>query len=819
MALGKWLNTTAIGTLSCIMTAGVSTMAAAQEQPAGVEDIVVTARRTAENLQTTPVAVTALSTEMIKQAQIGDAAGLQRTAPSLSIATGAPGGSGFVYISIRGMPALNPGVANDPSVATYVDGVYIPRPSQGSADLIDLQRAEVLRGPQGTLFGRNTTGGALNIVTIDPTGDLEGQLRFQGGNYSYRNVDAVFNLPLKGDELAARFVYDFVDRDGYARNVTSNTPLKDRNSHYARAKLRWAPADSEWSVTLSADYNVLKDHGQFVGLAAFNPLAGAATAAINAATPIAPFLHTKANWYSAYGIPFTTNPPTTGYRELTAGGSAAYNKVEAYGGNLTINGQIGSVAVKSITAYRYSNAIGLNELDGTPAQFLAAESAYQSDQYSQELQFSGDLTDRLSYIFGGYYSTEKGRESSVSQTFGSYALAAPAPNFGFGLNYGTVKNISVGVFSQAYYQLSDAIRLTGGLRWTWDKRNVVLLNRTNLAANTCAPELVSNPGFIAPCSLPRSVKYDYPAWTAGVDVKVTDDVFAYVKTSAASKAGGFNMRNGSAATPPFRPEQVKDVELGLKVSAFDNRLRVNTAAFYSWQSDVQRNASDCITPLGAAACTTTQFLRNSGDARVYGGEVEVSAVPWEGMLLSGNLALLDGKYVSGTFIEQQQFVPVAGSNVSDCVAGTAAGTVRCSVNRSGESLPQMPKTQFSLSATQKVPTSFGELTLHANYAYIGKQNFGLFTADPRRPQAYRDAIAIANRINTIPGYGLFSARIALQIENPDLELAVFGRNIGGKKYVTRAFADQLPTLGTAIDYIGDPFTWGIGATYRFGPKG
>lgn len=826
MASGKRLHTTALASMSVFSALAAPSLAAeqapaeaqAQAQPVGVEDIVVTARRTEENLQTTPVAVTALSTEMIKQAQVGDAAGLQRTAPSLSIATGAPGGSGFVYISIRGMPALNPGVANDPSVATYVDGVYVPRPSQGSADLIDLQRVEVLRGPQGTLFGRNTTGGALNIVTIEPTGDLEGQLRVQAGNYSYRNVDAVLNIPLKGDELAARFVYDFVDRDGYARNVTSNTPLKDRNSHYARAKLRWAPADSDWSVILSADYNVLKDHGQFVGLAAFNPLAGAATAAINAASPQAQYLHTKANWYEAYGIPFTTNPPSTKYDALTAGGRDAYNRVEAYGGNLTINGQIGAVTLKSISAYRYSNAIGLNELDGTVAQFLAAESAYKSDQYSQELQFSGDLSERLSYIFGGYYSTERGRESSVAQTFGSFAAASPAPNFGFGLNYGTVKNVSIGLFGQAYYRLTDRVRLTGGIRWTWDKRNVVLLNRTNLALDTCAPELVSNPGFVAPCGLPRSVKYDYPAWTAGVDFQVTDSLFAYLKTSAASKAGGFNMRNGSAATPPFKPEQVKDVELGVKFSAFDNRLRINTAAFYSWQSDVQRNASDCITPPGALACTTTQFLRNSGNARVYGGELEVSAVPWEGMLLSGNLALLNGEYVSGSFIEQQQFVPVTGSNVSDCVAGTAVGSVRCSVDRSRETLPQMPKTQFSLSATQKMLTSLGEFTLHANYAFIGKQNFGLFTSDPRRPQVYRDAIVVANRINTIRGYGLLSGRIALQIEDPDLELSVFARNIGGKKYVTRAFADQLPTLGTAIDYIGDPFTWGIGATYRFGSK-
>ncbi len=819
MTSRTWLQSTALASISIISAVGAPAIAAAPAEPAGIQDIVVTARRTEENLQTTPVAVTALSAETIKQAQIGDAAGLQRTAPSLSIATGAPGGSGFVYISIRGMPALNPGVANDPSVATYVDGVYIPRPSQGSADLIDLQRVEVLRGPQGTLFGRNTTGGALNIVTADPTGDLEGQVRLQAGNYNYRNLDAVLNVPLKGDELAARFVYDFVDRDGFARNTSENQDVRDRNSHYGRAKIRWAPDGSDWSVTLSGDYNLLKDHGQFVGLAGLNTSANGAIGAINAATPLAQYLHTKANWYTSFGIPFTVNPPVgSNYSELTAGGRHAYNRVEAYGGAVTIAGDLGPVKLKSITAYRYSNAIGLNELDGTPLQVLAAESAYKSDQYSEELQFSGDITDRLSYIFGGYYSTESGRESSVSQTFGSFAPAAAAPNFGFGLNFGTVKNVSTGVFSQLYYHLTDTVRLTGGVRWTWDERSVVLLNRTNLALNTCAPELVSNPDFVAPCSLPRSVKYNYPAWTAGMDVQITDKIFAYAKTSGASKAGGFNMRNGSAATPPFKPEQVKDVELGLKLSALDNRLRFNVAAFYSWQSDVQRNSNDCITPPGALACSTTQFLRNSGDARVYGGEFEVTAAPWEGMLLSGNLSLLNGKYVAGTFTEQQQFVPVAGSNVSDCVPGTAVGTVRCTVDRSGEPLPQKPKTQYSITATQKIPTPLGELTINANYAFIGKQNFGQLTADPRQPLAFRNAIALANQVNTIPGYGLLNGRISLQLDHPNLELAVFARNIGDKKYVTRAFGDLLPTLGVGIDYIGDPFTFGVGATFRFGPN-
>lgn len=155
---------------------------------AGIEDIVVTARRTEERLQTTPVAVTALSSQSLETAQVQDATDLQRVTPSFSIQTGGPSVSGLVFVSIRGQQNQNPGTANDPTVATYIDGVYVPRPSQGQTDLDDLQRLEVLRGPQGTLFGRNTTGGAVNIITADPKDYFEVIAKGEVGNLSLIHI-------------------------------------------------------------------------------------------------------------------------------------------------------------------------------------------------------------------------------------------------------------------------------------------------------------------------------------------------------------------------------------------------------------------------------------------------------------------------------------------------------------------------------------------------------------------------------------------------------------------------------------------------------
>jgi len=796
--------------------AGSASASAPNSGPAGtIEDIIVTARRQEESIQRTPVAVTAIGTEAIKNAQIVDAISVQRTAPSLSVQTGSPGNSGFTYISIRGAGTLNPGVANDPAVAIYVDGVYIPRPSQGVTELNDIARVEVLRGPQGTLFGRNTTGGAINVISADPTAEFGGQVRAQVGNYDYRNIGGILNLPIMGDELSARLVYDFTDRDGYGHNATLDRDSNDRRSHFARAKLRWAPGNGDWSFVLSGDYNKITDHGQFVGLGAFsataNPLIGAV------APTLAQYLHTKESWYTNYGQPRSNNP-YTGDRSRFVGpdrfttGNLPYDFLEAYGGALTVTGRVGNFDVKSISAYRYSNSIGLNDLDGTPVQILSSESFYLSDQYSQELQLSGNLTDRLSFILGGYYSTEKGAEGSLAQTFGSFGPAAPAPNFGYGMNLSDVKNESLGAFGQAYYQVTDALRLTAGLRWTWDTREVVLHNVTNVALNSCSPELTIQSDFEAPCTFARKAKFDYPAWTFGVDYQANDDIFIYGVTRRASKAGGFNIRNGSANTPPFAPEKVEDVEFGLKMTSPDRRARANVALFYSWQSGVQRNAN-ALVPIGGSL-TTTQYLQNAGKQEVYGAEIELGYVPWEGMTLAANLSLLDGFYVPGSFTEVRD---IPGANLPGCapVPGNAAAS-RCIVDRSSETIPQLPKTQLNLSATQKIPLDIGKLTLFVNYAYIGSQVSDTQTADPRQSADVRARLAEQDRLAKIKGYGLLDARVSLELDNPGLEIFAFARNITGEKYVTRRFVALYSSLGTALDYIGSPSVYGVGATFRFG---
>ncbi|MFN3725962.1 MAG: TonB-dependent receptor [Allosphingosinicella sp.] len=759
----------------------------------GLNEIVVTARRTEESLQSTPVAVTALNSETLELTQIQDAVDLQRVTPSFSIQTGGPSVSGLVFVSIRGQSNQNPGTANDPTVATYIDGVYIPRPSQGQTDLNDIERIEVLRGPQGTLFGRNTTGGAINIITANP----RDQFAFIGsaelGDYDYRSVGATINTPL-AENLAARVNVTYHERDGYVRNVALNRPADDNESFFVRGTVRYE--GNGWDLRLTGDYNHISDSGQKVGLVAFNPAVFNALPGGAAVVPILQsYIQTPATWYqtngTGYVLPTINAQGTAIFNSLPADVQQLYreppqNEVEAYGFGAILNIDIGGATLRSISGYRYSNSTGVIDTDGTPVPILTTRSGYGSDQFSQELQLLGE-TGRLNYIFGLYYGYEEGYESSVSQTFGFL----PAPRF-ITENAADVVNTTYGVYGQLNYNLTDELRLTGGLRWTFDEREVVLHNKTRLGdPGTCnLPN--RDPGSV--CDQTQIANFDYPAWTLGLDYRPNDDVFIYAVTRGASKSGGWNVRAGSI--PAFAPEEVRDVEAGVKIDWLDNRLRTNVALFHSWVNGLQRQLGGLI----PGTTQPTQFLVNAGNARIYGAEFEVVFVPWEGMELNGNLSLLDGEYEPGSFTEVQR---VNGVNVV--------------VDRSNEPLPQLPKTQFSIGATQTVPLSFGSLRLHADYAYIGSQSISPVTPAPGLSAATQQNFAVQNQLTRIDGYGILSARIGLQLEDPNIELYVFGRNILDEQYTSRVFADLYTQgLGFIQRTVGDPATFGLGVTVRFG---
>jgi len=780
-----------------------------QTQADQLDEIVVTARRTEENLQSTPVAVTALGAEALERAQVSDVTDLQRTTPSLSIATGAPSASGFAFVAMRGQGNLQALVSNDPAVAIYVDGVYIPRPSQGLTDLFDLQRVEVLRGPQGTLFGRNTIGGAVNILSADPTGDFSGLIKVEAGSYQQLGANVVLNGAIT-DQLSARVVASTKGRSGYGNSIPLGRDVWDQDSDFFRGKLKYDGGPLQ--LVLSGDYNKIEDNGQFTALHAYAPELFGPTGSFGPfglATTLNNSLHNR-GFYNSYATGFLV-PTSPTFAALPAEVRAMYsmplgNRLEAYGFGLNASIELGNITLKSITGYRFSDTDGIIDTDGTPAPILTTWAGYSSDQWSQELQISGGIGDKFTYIAGGYYSDETGVEFSRSQNFGFLPYnAATRPNAGLaGQNLADVHNTSVGVFGQGYYQLTESLRLAAGLRWTWDSRDTELHNFTVYGLpGTCN---VPTPDVAGVCTQTQEVKFDYPAWTVGLDWQINEDVFAYIQTRRASKSGGWNTRAGGL--PAFEPETVRDLEGGFKATWLENRLRTNIAVFHSWQSDVQRNAA-ALTPAGAS----TQFIVNAGNARVYGIEVEGAYRPWSGMELTSNLSLMNGEYESGSFIEQQS---VPGVGLPGCTLSPAGTSSICPVDRSDEELPQLPKIQYNVGATQVLPTSFGAVTLHVDYSYLGRQFYNPVTPAAQQSATTKAIYAAANDITRTPGYGLLNARFAIEFDAHDVEFAIYGKNILGEEYNTRQFADVYAAgLGFATDFIGEPTTYGASLTKRF----
>ncbi|MDB5721000.1 MAG: TonB-dependent receptor, partial [Alphaproteobacteria bacterium] len=298
------------------------------------------------------------------------------------------------------------------------------------------------------------------------------------------------------------------------------------------------------------------------------------------------------------------------------------------------------------------------------------------------------------------------------------------------------------------------------------------------------------------CDQTEKVKFNYPAWTFGLDYQASRDVFVYALTRGASKSGGWNVRAGSI--PAFRPEKVRDVEAGIKADWLDHHLRTNVALFHSWTIGLQKQIGALI----PGTTQPTQFLINAGNARIWGAEFEVTAVPWQGMELNANLSLMDGKYEAGTFTEVQ-----------------SVGGVNTVVDRSGEPLPQLAKKQFTIGGTQTLPTSFGQIRAHLDYSYISSMSISPVTPASTQSATVKANYAVQNTLTHIPGYGLLNGRIGVQLDNPNLELFVFARNILDKKYTSRVFADLYTQgLGFVQRTVGDPFSFGGGVTVRFGGR-
>lgn len=795
--------------------AAAAATTATDPNASGIADIVVTARRTNEHLQTTPVAITALDAKTLEKKQIASVFQIAQATPSLSVQSGGTGNASLIYLAIRGNAQNSPNSASDAAVGIYVDGVYFARPIIGNLGLLDLAGAEVLRGTQGTLFGRNTTGGALNLTTVQPTGTLGGYVRASYGNYNFASVEGAITLPIQGDELSLRVAGRYSSHDAYgAAPFEPVGPAKVKYDIAGRATLRYAPHAVPLTVTISGDVISVKQSYNDIALIGVNPAGGAA--GLYASKNLTQYLNDPNKFYTTYSKIVT--PDDTIYPSI----NDPYNGNIAHGVYGTVTYDLGGAKIKSITSWRDSDTHDRSNIAGVPAGVIDYRSNYVQAQFSEELQVSGK-TDHLDWIFGGIYFHEHGTEKTSSFPFYGTDLAGLAFVPVFGANYAagqiapSASNdadfhaTSKALFGQVNYHVTDHVRITGGLRYTWDDRAI---NRHGLSNVETVPEYIITPvpalGFplttiqpstcaVGPnkgvvnqpalCNDPHAASFKYPAWTFGVDWEIAPGQFVYAKTGGAALAGGFNTRTTPPGRDSFSPEKVKDVEVGFKGDFLNRRLRTNFAAFYDWRNGAQNIINAYI------GTSLTQYTQNAGNVRAYGLEFEGTAVPWAGMEVTVAASRLWSHYQAGSFIEQGLNGPY---------------------DASGQPVEQAPKYTFNIGATQTYPIKGGEIRANLNYAYTSSRSLGADTVDPTNPAntaATAAAYAISNQLATVAGYGLLNGRLAVVLDN-GLEVSVWGKNLGQSKYFSSVFNGYL-TLGTAVGFQGTPRTFGGTIGFKF----
>lgn len=656
--------------------AGISAPVDAADGPTGasaLEEVIVTARKREESLMDAPVAVSAFSGDTLDFFGISDIERLDQVTPNLVLER-SPTNSGVTSAAayIRGVGQNDYVPVIDPGVGIYVDGVYLGRTIGAVLDLVDVERVEILRGPQGTLFGRNTIGGAISLTTRKPEAEFGGEADVKIGTDDLFNARGTVNLPLS-ETVFARFSVASFNQDGYVTRVADGLDLGDDDTVAARAALRWLASDT-LEFNLSYDYSRDRENGppllntgiQPMNLGIFNP--GGAPSQVLAQNTIVAQAAAPGGIFPGNGpyfdpaAPFPFNPLACflpgpdanpqcyntlyiddGSRNSVRATGPSYADLDTWGVALTADWQISEgMQLRSITAYRSQDGDFGVDTDGSPLTMGHVFDEYDQDQFSQELQLLGtSLNGRLDWIVGLYYFDEDGSLINFAD-FTSIQLQSGG-FFGFE---------SRAVFAQGTWHASDRLDVTVGLRYTDDSRDflpdqyITGLPIGPLPGVNCPPGVPGSP----PCTigdrlLPfETVTQDNDETVPMINVAWhwSDDLMTYATYAEGFKSGGFTARvfPPEPSLPAFDPEGVDSWELGLKFSGMDGRLRFSFAAFFTDYSDLQLLVADP-SRLGP-------FVSNAGDAEIKGFEAELSVVLPYDWFVSTSVGLTDADRTSLT---------------------------------------------------------------------------------------------------------------------------------------------------------------------------
>lgn len=771
---------------SLAVTAALITLPAmpalAQETPA-IEDasdiatsneITVIARRREERLLDVPIAISALNTDALEKAGAKDLSGIQGAIPNVNIVQGR-GSASSANFYIRGIGQPDALQTFDPAVGVYVDGVYLSRIQGALLNLFDVQRVEVLRGPQGTLYGKNTIGGAVNVVSKKPDLDtIRGEAAVTYGRFDEVTAKGYVSAPLVTDKLALSLAGVYDDREGIVTDPATGKKYNDRNNLSGRAILRAKPSDTV-EISIAGDYTRQRN-------------------ALTLGQNTAPLIGFDYNATFTGLTPFVIAPAAVGewdYKASTSFTGDKGQKLDHWGVSGTINVDLSdALQLVSITAYRKLKTDFFVDIDGTTAEVGDVFVGTRQHQFSQELQLKLEA-DKLKGVLGLYYLNE--HVTSHQEAYADSYLRYVGTPLNFLRTIDDEQDTkSYAAFGQLTYDFTDALSLTGGLRYTRETKEY-FRTTTATTSSPVFPAIVIRNTFTFPDNLPAPFNTDnsvtYEAWTpsATLSYKPSRNTMVYGSVSRGFKSGGFNGRvNGlgdvtqeidgqRVIVPTFKPETVWTYEVGAKGSFLDGRVNLSAAAFYSDYSNFQARVGG-----GNTGITGGSFpVLNAGKLRIQGFEFDVNVRPADPVTLFASVGYLDADY----------------KEFND---GRRAPSFSC--NPTGQAITCRPAFAPPLTlrtgGEYRVPLGDASLTLGGDVRFVDKH----FLSVDNRQGLTEDGYLIGN--------------LYAQVDFDKFYLRGAVKNVGNTLYKTDG--QEFSSVGNIQTvYYGDPRTWNVTVGVRF----
>ncbi len=729
----------------------VETTAVATEASEGEEEITVTARRVEESQDKVPASVSAFSEKTLKRLGATDPTGIQGAVPNLNLVQGR-GSSNATNIYIRGVGQPDALQTFDPAVGFYVDDVYYSRIRGTQMDLFDISRIEVLRGPQGTLYGKNTIGGALKVVTRKPGQDKRGFLSLTAGSYGQLEAKGGFSGPLS-DFAAVGVSLLHAQRDGYVEDPVLDREYNDKNVTAGRFQLSLGREDQAVRFDFSADFST-EDAALTVG----QPL--------NTLTDL-------------FGLPILVLPvqtPEYDWKTRTTATLPNSTKLDTWGLSGVLTWDINdNLSLKSITAYRDLKSADYVDIDATHLETGDVFVGVDQDQISQELQLTY-TTDRWAVVGGFYYMQENIVSHQEAYADDLVGVLLGNPTFLRTID-DDLETTSWAVYLNASYSITEALRLSAGIRYTEEEK---VYSRTTSTFSS-SPLLTANPAF-AFTGLTETWEDTSPM--ISLDYQVNDDVMLYARYAKGFKSGGFNGRaNNPGEQAPYDPETVDSYEAGVKARFWGGKGRTAFTLFYNDYKDFQARVSGTVVDPGTGLPSPELTVINAGKLEIQGAELELYLTPVKGLQLDTQIGWLDADYA--------EFAD------SRFVGG----------DRSFQTPPFSPKwtARFGAQYTWDLGGEAGNLTLGASARYRSRMALAV-------DNTLLDGTEIAGLFQD--SYWLYDARLVWEDVDGRFSAGIYGKNLADKLYKTDG--QEFSSVGNIRTvYFGAPQTWSFTVTARY----